>query len=178
MVSDVTDIKDTTLRLQVHSLMNRMLTAPKARGSDDVRILYVDGEEKARLAAAMRAHGETTGRGGFLRDAANVEKATALVIAGAKRMVMELDCGFCGAPTCQQALADDLNCAFPVTDLGIAIGSGVAFAAEQGLDNRVMYTIGLAALKLDLFGDPQIRVALGVPFSVSPKNVFFDRRHR
>ena len=175
MISDVTDIKDTTLRAQVHSLMNRMLTAPKARGAETVRILYVDGEEKARLAAAMRAHGEQTGRGGFLRDAANVERAAAVVVAGAARRVLELDCGFCGAPTCQQALADDLNCVFPVTDLGIAVGSGVSFAAEQGLDNRVMYTIGLAAMKLGLFGDPELRVALGIPFSVSSKNVFFDR---
>lgn len=176
MISDVTDIKDTTLRAQVHSLMNRMLTAPKARGSDDVRILYVDGEEKARVAEAMRAHGEATKRGGFLRDAGNVDRAAAVVVAGARRMVMELDCGFCGAATCQQALADDLNCVFPVCDLGIAVGSGVAFAADQGLDNRVMYTIGLAALKLGLFGDPAIRTALGIPFAVGPKSPFFDRK--
>lgn len=176
MISDVADIKDRTLQAQVHSLMNRMLTAPKARGSDDVRILYVDGEDKARLSAAMRTHGEATKRGGFLRDAANVERAAAVVVAGARRMLMELDCGFCGAATCQQALADDLNCVFPLADLGIAVGSGVSFAADQGLDNRVMYTIGLAALKLGLFGDPAIRAALGIPFSVSPKNVFFDRK--
>ena len=49
-------------------------------------------------------------------------------------------------------------------------------AAELGLDNRVMYSIGLAAVTNGLFGDPGIRCALGIPFSVSSKNVFFDRR--
>jgi uncharacterized ferredoxin-like protein len=52
----------------------------------------------------------------------------------------------------------------------------VSAAAELGLDNRVMYGIGLAAVKTGLFGDPGIRCALGVPFSVTSKNVFFDRR--
>ena len=175
MVRDVAEIQDETARQQVRQLMNRMLTAPKAKGLDDVRILYVDGDEKGVLTAFMRRHGEELRKPGLVRDAANVDRAVAVVVLGAKPLVMNLDCGMCGAPTCDECLARDLNCIYPIADLGIAIGSGVSAAAEHGLDNRVMYSIGLAALKTDLFGDPQIRVALGVPFSVSSKNVFFDR---
>jgi uncharacterized ferredoxin-like protein len=97
---------------------------------------------------------------------------------GAQPLFMNLDCGMCGAPTCEQAKARDVNCIYPVADLGIALGSGVSMAAEQGLDNRIMYSIGLAALRTGVFGDPGIRCALGVPFSVSSKNLFFDRVDR
>ncbi|HET6439058.1 MAG TPA: DUF2148 domain-containing protein [Anaeromyxobacter sp.] len=176
MIREVGEVQETTARLQVQGLMNRMLTAPKAKGWDDVRILYVDGEDKAALTAFLRRHGEERGRPGLVRDAANVDRAVAVVVLGARPMFMNLDCGMCGQETCQRAEAARVNCIYPIADLGIAVGSGVSAAAEMGLDNRVMYSIGLAALKTGLFGDPGIRCALGIPFSVSSKNVFFDRR--
>ncbi len=176
MIRDIEQIRDETARQQVQGLMNRMLTAPKAKGMDDVRILYVDGEEKAALTAFMRRHGEEKGKPGLVRDAANVDKAVAVVVVGARPLFMNLDCGMCGAETCDAAKKGDLNCVYPIADLGIALGSGVSAAAELGLDNRVMYSIGLAAVKTGIFGDPGVRCALGVPFSVSSKNVFFDRR--
>ena len=176
MIRDVVQIQEETARQQVQALMNRMLTAPKARGMDDVRIVYVDGDDKAALSAYLRRHGEEKRKPGLVRNAANVDKAVAVVVLGARPMFMDLDCEMCGAPSCDEARAGNLNCVYPVADLGIAVGSGVGMAAEQGLDNRVMYSIGLAALRTGLFGDPSIRCALGIPFSVSSKNVFFDRR--
>jgi uncharacterized ferredoxin-like protein len=176
VIRDVAEIGDETARRQVQGLMNRMWTAPKAKGMDDVRILYVDGEEKGTLTAFMRRYGEERKKPGLVRDAANVDKALAVVVLGARPLFMDLDCEMCGAPTCDESRALGLNCIYPIADLGIAIGSGVSAAAEQGLDNRVMYSIGLAALKTGLFGDPGVRCALGIPFSVSSKNVFFDRK--
>jgi len=175
VIRDVAHIQDETARRQVQALMNRMLTAPKAKGLDDVRILYVDGPEKAALTAFLRRHGEEKGKPGLVRDAANVDKAVAVVVLGARPLFMNLDCEMCGAPSCDEARGRSLNCIYPIADLGIAIGSGVSLAAEQGLDNRVMYSIGLAALRTGLFGDAGVRCALGIPFSVSSKNVFFDR---
>lgn len=175
MIRDVTQLEEV-VRFQVQGLMNRMLTAPKAKGLDDLRIVYVDGEQKAALSAFLRRHGEERARPGLVRDAANVDRATAVVVLGAKPLYMNLDCGMCGRPTCTEAEAAGVNCVYPIADLGIAIGSGVSAAAELGLDNRVMYSIGLAALKTGLFGDPSIRCALGVPFAVGSKNPFFDRR--
>ena len=176
VIRDVVQIQDETARRQVQALMNRMLTAPKARGMDDLRILYLDGDDKAALTAWLRRHGEEQRKPGLVRDAANVDQAVAVVVVGARRLFMDLDCGMCGAPSCDEARTGDLNCVYPLADLGIAVGSGVSMAAEQGLDNRVMYSIGLAALRTGLFGEPGIRCALGIPFSVSSKNVFFDRR--
>ena len=105
-----------------------------------------------------------------MRDAANVDKAVALVLVGSRPLYMELDCGMCGAETCDLARAEDKNCIYPLVDLGIALGSGVSMAAEQGLDNRVMYSIGLAALRTGLFAaDPGVRCAVGVPFKRHPQ---------
>ena len=176
MVRDVNDIKDEVLKQQVRELMNRMLTAPKAKGLDDVRVIYVDGEDILRLAAFMKEWGGKNNRQGFIRDSANAEKAAAIVVLGAKKVFMNLDCAMCGAKNCQEAQSKDINCIFPVCDMGIAVGSGVSLAMEMGLDNRVMYSIGLAAVKTGLFNDPAIRVAMGVPFSVASKNIFFDRK--
>jgi uncharacterized ferredoxin-like protein len=177
VIASVEQLRDETAKRQVQALMNRMLTAPKAKGLDDLRILYVDGAEKDALTAWLRRHGEEKGKPGLVRDAQNVDKALAVVLIGSRPLFMELDCGMCGSETCDLARAQGMNCIYPVADLGIAIGSGVSMAAEQGLDNRVMYSIGLAALRTGLFAsEPGIRCALGIPFSVSSKNVFFDRK--
>jgi uncharacterized ferredoxin-like protein len=176
MIRDVYDIKDESLKMAVTMVMNRILTAPKARGEDDVRILLVDGPEKKSVADEMRKLGDERGRPGFLRDASNVDKAQCLIIVGAKKLTMNLDCSMCGAPTCTEAIRKDINCVFPLTDLGIGLGSGLGLVQELGLDTRVMYTVGMAALSLKLFDDIHIRMALGLPFSVSSKSPFFDRK--
>ena len=54
------------------------------------------------------------------------------------------------------------------------LSSAQVVAEPRGRDNAPC--IGLAALRTGLFADPGVRCALGVPFSVSPKNLFFDRR--
>ena len=57
-------------------------------------------------------------------------------------------------------------------DLGIALGSAVKTAADLNIDNRMMYTIGSAAKALGLL---DADVIIGIPLSVSGKNIFFDR---
>lgn len=66
-------------------------------------------------------------------------------------------------------------CAFNTGDLGIALGSAVSVAMDNRIDNRVMYTVGQAVLKMNLLGD-DIKIVYGIPLSVSSKNVFFDRK--
>ncbi|MEM3476479.1 MAG: DUF2148 domain-containing protein, partial [Candidatus Bathyarchaeia archaeon] len=64
-------------------------------------------------------------------------------------------------------------CSIRAVDLGIAIGSLVSVAKELGVDNRVMYTIGVAAIKLGLI---DAHIVFGIPLSVKGKNIFFDRK--
>jgi uncharacterized ferredoxin-like protein len=61
-----------------------------------------------------------------------------------------------------------------MTDLGIAIGSAVKTASLFNLDNRVMYTAGVAARSLGWMEG--CSVAYGIPVSVTGKNIFFDRQ--
>ena len=60
-----------------------------------------------------------------------------------------------------------------VLDLGIALGSAVKTASMLNVDNRIMYTVGAAAKRLNLM---DADIIIGVPLSVSGKNIFFDRR--
>ncbi len=38
-----------------------------------------------------------------------------------------------------------------------------------------MYTIGMAAVQLELLG-PEVKIAHGIPLSATGKNIFFDRK--
>jgi len=66
-------------------------------------------------------------------------------------------------------------CAFNTGDLGIAIGSAVSVAMEHRVDNRIMYTVGQAALEMGILG-PEVKIIYGIPLSASGKNPFFDRK--
>ena len=57
-------------------------------------------------------------------------------------------------------------------DLGIAIGSAVKTASMLNIDNRVMYSIGIATEEMGIIEGK----ILGIPLSVKGKNMFFDRK--
>lgn len=66
------------------------------------------------------------------------------------------------------------NCAIRMADLGIALGSAVKTAQIHNVDNRIMYSGGVAAIDLGLLGT-DCTVAYAIPLSVTGKNIFFDR---
>jgi uncharacterized ferredoxin-like protein len=63
-------------------------------------------------------------------------------------------------------------CVFQSIDLGIALGVAAKVAAELNIDNRLMYTIGAGAMAMKVLDADLI---VGLPLSVSAKNIFFDR---
>ena len=67
------------------------------------------------------------------------------------------------------------TCIFPAHDLGIAVGSAAGIAAHHHVDNRVMFSAGVAALRLGLMGEG-VKIAFGLPLSVTGKSPFFDRK--
>ena len=162
-------------------------TAPKAKGVDTILVHVAEGKELKALAKKMTAFGNAHSLSFFLRDAQNIAASDACVIIGVKGdSVVGLNCGACGFSTCAE-LAEERtkrtirttpftgpNCAVRMADLGIAIGSAVKTAQIHNVDNRVMYTVGTAALELGLMGK-KCTVAYGIPVSVSGKNIYFDR---
>jgi len=152
-------------------------TAPKTRGRNTIETCIVKGNNRKQLAGQMKQIGKESGVHFFERDAENILAAPVIVLIGTRVKPMDFAvCGLCGFTNCKTKKQHPENpCAFNSIDLGIAIGSAVSIAMDHRVDNRVMYTIGMAALKLELLG-PDIKTAMGIPLSASSKNIFFDRK--
>jgi len=75
---------------------------------------------------------------------------------------------------CRNAGNSSIPCAMSVNDLGIAVGSAAATAMDHRIDNRVLFSAGMAALHLKLFSE-HVRMCFGIGLATTGKNVFFDR---
>lgn len=152
-------------------------TAPKAAGKDQIVTAIVESEaERREIAERMREIGQRCGAEFFLRDAQNVLDAPILVLIGTGvRRLRIPGCSFCGHPGCEAAEEAGARCAYNAGDLGIATGSAVAVAADNRVDNRIMYTAGSAVVELGLLGEG-VQIAWGIPLSAKGKNLFFDRK--
>ena len=151
-------------------------TAPKGCGVDNIVTLVLDGKEKGALSDEMRKIAKATGTAFFERDAENVDNSHLVVLIGAKDIPVGLNCGLCGFENCAGLEKSGGKCAFNITDLGIAVGSAVSVAANHRIDNRVMYTVGKAALNLKIFAEADgVKICYGIPLSSSSKSIFFDR---
>lgn len=151
-------------------------TAPKARGIDLLEMAILKGDDILKLSAKMKEIGEREKHQTFLRDAENIKQALAVVLIGTKIKVIGLKyCAFCGWPTCAEAEKAGAICAYNTGDLGIAVGSAVSVAMDHRVDNRIMYSVGKAAVDLKLLGE-EVKVAFGIPLSATGKNPFFDRK--
>ncbi len=156
-------------------MMTAARTAPKAKGIDRLELSCVSGEELEILAKKMEEIGVKNQRASFVRDAGNVRQSQAVVMIGSRRGEQELNCGYCGFSTCAEKRKSPATpCMFPVTDLGIALGSACSVAADSRVDSRVMYTAGMAALELGWLKD--CFYALSIPISISGKSPYFDRK--
>ena len=150
-------------------------TAPKGGGVDKIVALILDGKDKEALTKKMRELSMLPGIEFCSRDANNVDKSHCIVLLGVKNIPLGLDsCGFCGFDNCANSIKAGSLCAFNTTDLGIAIGSAISIAADNRIDNRVMFSAGKAAIELGLMGD-NVSVCFGIPLSTYTKNIFFDR---
>jgi uncharacterized ferredoxin-like protein len=161
-------------------------TAPKTAGVDDIVTLIVYGAEKDAVAGKMEEIGEERKIEGFRRDAKNVRDSFAVVLIGIRGgRSVGLDCGACGFEGCREfdeaAKRESMDfvgpsCVFKALDLGIALGSAAKTASMLDVDNRIMYRVGTAAVRLRLL--PEASVVMGIPVSVRGKNIYFDRPAR
>lgn len=164
-------VMDTAKRM-----MTAARTAPKARGIDNLVIAVVDKDGIAKLSAETERLAKEEGAPDFfLRDAGNIMNADAVVLVGTKIAECGVPfCGLCGFGDCAgKNQHPSAPCAFNTGDLGIAIGSAAGIAADDRVDNRVMFSIGVAAVRLGLL--PEARIVYGIPLAAKKKNPFFDR---
>ncbi len=151
-------------------------TAPKARGNDNLEIAIVTDKTIKMLSETMLEIGKKHKMDFFIRDAENIIKSPAIMIIGTHIKTQDIKkCGMCGFKDCSEKKKFvNTPCVFNANDLGIAIGSAVSVAANHHIDNRVMFSVGQAAIKLELLGK-DVKIAFGIPLSATSKNPFFDR---
>lgn len=151
-------------------------TSPKTRGIDNIEVIMIDDDTtKAKLVDTMKKVSKLENRPSFERDANSITSSPAIIIAGVKANPAGLNCGFCGYKTCDELKNSPGICAYNSIDLGIAVASSAEIANRFHIDNRIMYSIGSAAIRLGIF-DKDVRQALGIPLSITGKNPFFDRK--
>ena len=182
------EVEREAVRMVATMMASSARTAPKAGGIDDIKTMIVDGSELELLANAMedKARERPPYLSFFSRDAGNVRNSSCVLLIGVtgepKKIEQPYDCGACGYGTCKKLLnarkrqGNDFTgpvCIFQAMDLGIALGSAAKLASELNVDNRMMYTIGAAAKKLELL---DCDIVIGIPISVAGKNIYFDRR--
>jgi len=169
------DLTEKNAAMCVAELMSAAArTAPKACGVDLLKTIILDGEDKDRLTAAMREISSEIGKPFFTRDAGNVDACHCIILIGAEVKPRNLNCGLCGIPNCAAAGSTNISCAMSVNDLGIATGSAAAVAMDNRIDNRILFSAGMAALRLKLFPE-EIKMCFGIGLATTGKNVFFDR---
>lgn len=179
----MTKIKENDIRLKAlievaEKMMIAARTAPKGKGVDNLQMMILTGNDLALLAKKMNEIGQQEQNEIFLRDANNVlSGAEVVVLLGSRIQALGLKyCGLCGFADCNEKNQHpDVPCVFNTTDLGIALGSAVSVAMDHRVDNRIMYTIGMAARKMELL-DKDVKIVFGVPLSAGSKNPFFDRK--
>ena len=169
------DVEARGLERAAEHLCVAARTAPKGKGKDLLVTAIASGPEKRLLQEKVKEIGLRDKVPFFLRDANNLDHAPVGVLIGTRKEPLKIPCcGFCGFSDCDSMLAAGGTCSFNSGDLGIAVGSAAAMAADFRIDNRIMYTVGKAAIELGILGD-EVAIAYGLPLAAKGKNPFFDR---
>jgi uncharacterized ferredoxin-like protein len=170
----------SSLRMVADLMVIAARTAPKSGGQDFVVTRIVEDDEVDRLAEAMLAFGERTGKRNFDRDGKNVAASDCVVLIGIKNASqLKMDCGACGKLSCNELDVNSVEgefrgpqCSFRLLDMGIALGSAAKVASMLNVDNRIMYRAGVVAREMGLIDADYV---MGIPLAATGKSIYFDR---
>ena len=154
MIINERDARKEYMLQAAKQIMLAARTAPKGKGVDIIEIATLTDEDIDAVSAKMLQLAEETGMKFLIRDSENIQQADAMIVIGTRQ-----------AP---QGLT--INS----IDVGIAVGSACAKAADLRVDSRVMFSAGWAVEQLGLLKD--CRQCIAIPISASSKNPFFDRK--
>ncbi len=168
---------ETDTIIQVAKAMcTAIRTAPKTKGEDFLECCVLTGDDLEKLIVHMEEKSKEPNCQFFARDAGNLRNSTAVVLAGAYNAQRGLNekCQFCGFENCAACKTAGGACAFTGIDLGIALGSATSIAADNRIDNRIMFSAGRCAMDLGFLPEDCTQV-FAIPLSASGKSIFFDR---
>lgn len=169
------DVREAALRDIAEFMCVAARTAPKTKGHDNLVIVVLDKAEKKKVIEKMKVIAKRDMRPSCQRDSELIRESDHIVVVGTKKEILGLNCGFCGYPSCEDLKRTEGVCAYNAMDLGIALGSAVSLAARFHADNRIMYSIGKAAMECGILGKDVVQ-AIGIPLTATGKNPFFDRK--
>ncbi len=172
------DVRERAIIQVAQKMVIAARTAPKGRGVDNTVIAIVKSDGINAISQKMKELVQKDNAPQFFeRDADNIVSSPVLILLGTRIKSMGLKlCGMCGFESCDEKNKyPNHPCAFNTGDLGIAIGSAVSVAMDNRVDNRIMYSVGQAVIKMGLLGE-DVKVVYGIPLSVGAKNPFFDRK--
>lgn len=165
-------------------------TSPRVGGVGECSIHILDDpcdiedvcQEMERMAEVKKSWGV------FLRDAAMLRDADAVLVATTMRCVSDpadINCNMCGKLVCEyfretERIPDDPDvafrgplCIFRATNIAYAIDGMISQARNLGIDYGVYWSVGAAAMRMRIL--PQkTGYALGVAISVTEKSPFRD----
>jgi len=173
-----TSVKESTLESIGKQMMIAARTAPKGKGKDTLEMMLLVGNEINLLSDKLFKMGEEFDVDFYKRDANNIKECGAVLLIGTEIKTLGLNeiCQLCGFDNCKEKEKHpNTPCVFNTSDLNIAIGSAVSLAADLRVDNRIMFSVGKAALEMKLF-EKDIKIAFGIPISATSKSPFFDRK--
>lgn len=173
MIQNERDIREQLVVQAAHRMLTAARTAPKGKGVDIIELAVITRPHIQLLSDQTNRLAEETGLQFLLRDAENVLQADAVLLLGTRQQVQGLNCAHCGFATCAEK-PELTPCALNSIDLGIAIGSACATAADLRVDTRVMFSVGLAAQRMNLLEG--CGCVMAIPVSATSKNPFFDRK--
>ena len=118
-------------------MMTAARTAPKGKGVDIIEVALVTDEDIKKLSEQLISLSEEKGMKFFLRDADNILSAECVLLIGTRELAQGLNCGHCGFPTCAER-STGVPCVINSVDVGIAIGSACATAADHRVPSQTL----------------------------------------
>ena len=132
MIINERDARKEYMLQAAKQIMLAARTAPKGKGVDIIEIVTLTDEDIDAVSAKMLQLAEETGMKFLIRDSENIQQADAMIVIGTRQAPQGLNCAYCGFATCAEK-PWATPCAINSIDVGIAVGSACAKAADLRL---------------------------------------------
>ena len=138
MITFEEQIRNENIKDIANKLMCAARTAPKARGIDNLVLAVATDDTIVKIAEKMKQLAAERDMAFLNRDAENILNCGAVILFGMKISPLGLNCGACGAPSCQglaedivQGKAHEIDCIFKLRGSVHKLAKGMMDLVKQ-----------------------------------------------